>query len=98
MECLLGPLATGTTARAAREARLKRLEQSTLPTEARTILASCLDLAIEARPASALDVAEALRKATNTARGGMPAEAPEPRQEDLFGAPCSAVPEGNPEF
>lgn len=85
-ECLLGPLPSGPSSVAARLARLRRLEQSTLPVDARSALRACLDVEISARPASALDVAAALRRSVAAIRGELPAIQPEPKQEDLFEA------------
>jgi len=98
MECLLGPLPTGSTAQGARQARLKRLEQSSLPADLRTSITSCMALDIEARPPSSLDVAMVFRRAAAVARGELPPTVPEPRQEDLFGEARAEVPAGRPEF
>jgi tRNA A-37 threonylcarbamoyl transferase component Bud32 len=98
MECLLGPLPSGSTAQGARQARLKRLEQAGLAPEVRAVFVSCLELDVEVRPPSALDVATVLRHAAAVARGELPSVQPEPKQEDLFGEPQPADPGNQPEF
>lgn len=62
LETLLGSLPTAPTAGAAREKRLRALDNSHLPEPVKAILRSCLDLDPSKRPPSARAVAEVLER------------------------------------